>query len=88
MSETHTNKATVTDQALQEAFMEGFTDDQPDSGTTDDVPKPMELTVEDLMVLLGDMPADAKVALITRHGEAESFTVTLDENTSWVLLEG
>lgn len=83
----HTNKATVTDPDLQEQFLKGFSDGQ-DSATTDDVPKPMELTVEDLMVLLGDMPADAKVALITRHNEAEVFTVTLDENTGWVLLEG
>lgn len=87
MSE-HTNKATVTDPDLQEQFLQGFSDGQDDSGTTDAVVKPMELTVEDLMVLLGEMPADAKVALITRHNEAEVFTVTLDENTGWVLLEG
>jgi hypothetical protein len=83
------NKATVTDPDLQEAFLQGFSGDQPDSGTTDEVNRlPMEMTVEDLMVALGDLPADARVALITRHKEAEVFTVTLDENTGWVLLEG
>jgi hypothetical protein len=81
------NNATVRDPVLQEAFLEGFHGSPPD--TTEDVDiRPMEMTVEDLMVALGDLPADARVALITRHNEAEKFTVTLDENTGWCLLEG
>jgi hypothetical protein len=78
----------TTNPAVQDAkaFWESVKDED-DSGTTDEV-RPMELTVEDLMVLLGDMPADSRVALITKGGEAEKFTVTLDDNTSWVLLEG
>ena len=88
MSETRTNPATVTDQDLQDEFRAGFDDARSVPDMTDDVAKPTELTVEDLMVLLGEMPADAKVALVTRHGEAEVFTVTLDDNTGWVLLEG
>ena len=57
-------------------------------GTTESVAQKVELTVEDLIIRLGDLPADAKVALITKGGEAEEFSVELDHNTGWVLLSG
>lgn len=56
--------------------------------TTDDVVERLELTVEDLMVRLGDMPADATVALIVHGTVAEVFDIGYNEQTGWVLLEG
>ncbi len=56
--------------------------------TTDHVSAKVELTAEDLILRLADMPADAKVALITKGGEAEEFSVDYDPNTGWVLLQG
>lgn len=44
------------------------------------------MTVEELMTKLGDMPADAQVALYTKHGEADEFTVELSDD-NWVVLE-
>ena len=86
------NPATVNDPDLQQEFLAGFNEGQPptdaeDSDTTDEV-RPVELTVEDLISLLDKMPADAKVALVTRHNEAEEFTVELDDTTGWVILSG
>lgn len=83
-----TNKATVDDPGLQGEFRKGFSDGQADPDTTDDVVEPVELTVEDLMVLLGDMPADSKVALMVHGTVAEVFEVAYNEQTGWVLLEG
>jgi hypothetical protein len=50
--------------------------------------KPVELTVDELIALLGKQPADANVMLTTRHGEAEVFTVEYDDDTGWVTLAG
>lgn len=100
MTDHRANKATVDDPGLQGEFRKGFGDGQTDeegqvdivgvvsvtdSATTDDV---VELTVEDLMVLLGDMPADSKVALMVHGTVAEVFNVVYNDETSWVLLEG
>ena len=47
----------------------------------------MEMTVEQLISKLGDMPADAKVALFTKRShEADAFTVELSDD-GWVVLE-
>lgn len=86
--EQRVNPATVDDPELRDEFLAGFQEGRPDSGTTGDVSRPMSLTVEQLMLRLGKMPADALVMLTTRHGEAEEFTVEYDDDSGWVTLAG
>jgi hypothetical protein len=46
------------------------------------------MTVEELIIALGELPADAQVCLSTRRGgEAEDFTVETSDD-GWVVLEG
>ena len=44
------------------------------------------MTAGELIEALAKFPADTPVALVTRHGEAESFSVERDED--WIVLEG
>ena len=88
MTTDRKNEAVVTDPTVQEEFLAGFNEGRDDSGTTDHVSAKVEMTAEDLILRLADMPADAKVALITKGGEAEEFSVDYDPNTGWVLLQG
>jgi hypothetical protein len=58
-------------------------------GATIEGMNPVQLTVDDLIALLGKMPADANVCLATKYGgEAESFAVEYDDDTGWVTLAG
>jgi hypothetical protein len=45
------------------------------------------VTVSELIAILQTKPGDAQVALATRHGEAEEFTVE-DADDGWVVLDG